>query len=160
MLSGGRAWTRCSVFVLVHLEIAADSGGLKNSETLLTSCNESCEFSKGYLDRRGCQHAEEKITPAGPSSCSQTHGIVDSWARPHREGLGAPPGPETPGGSEQAEGRDVLIRHKLLERQTSAQGLCALRRKLTSRPTKVERTWQGVGCVVSLCDTAKCRLIL
>lgn len=129
MLSGGRAWTRCSVFVFVlaHSEIEADSGDLKNSKTLLTSCNEGCEFSKGYLDRRGCRHAEEKIPTAGASSCSQIHGIVDSWARPvlpHREGLGAPPGPGSPGSSKQAHERAVLIRYKLLERQTSAQGLC------------------------------------
>ena len=171
MFSGGRAWTRCAVFGFVHLEVAGDCGGHENSETLLTSCKESCEFSKSYLDRIGCQHAEETITTARSSSCSQArphpphqvHGIGDSQARPmfpHREGLRVTPGLGPPRGSEQAGQKVVLIRHKLLERQTYAQGLCALGRRLMSRPrltfksyhlgrklTGCGAVWPASGCL-------------
>lgn len=109
VISEDSAWTRYSVFVLAISETARDCGGFTNSETLLTSCKQSCEFSKGYLARRGCQHTEEETTTAGLSSSSRTpRSTVDNRAGLillHREGAGCASQPRPPGGSERAEGR-------------------------------------------------------
>lgn len=98
-----------------------------------------------------------------PPTPHRVHGIGDCQARPmfpHREGLCVTPGLGPPRGSEQAGQKVVLIRHKSLERQTYAQGLCALGRRLMSRPrltfksvhlgrklTGCGAVWPASGCL-------------